>query len=162
MPYETGDSPRDPSLKEEARSVADAAKAGYEELREEVKQGGEEVLSGAKQKAYETAETQQQLIGENLEAVAIALKASVDSLRDQGQDRMADYWRVASDGVDSLAKRLKDKPLPEMWMEAERYVREQPGFAFGGAVAAGFLLSRFLKSSSSPDSTARRAPRDVI
>lgn len=148
MQHETGDSARDPSLKAQAHEVADAARAGYEELREAAKQGGEEVVAEIRQTAYDTAESQRHLISENLEAIARALQASVDSLRDQGQDKMADYWHIAADGADDLARRLKDKPVEEMWVEAERYVREQPTLAFGGAMAAGFLLSRFLKSSS--------------
>ncbi len=157
MQHETIGSQREPSLKEEARQAGGEAKAEYEELRDVAKESAQEAIAGAKQQVRETAETQRHLIGENLEAIAIALQASVDSLREQGKETLADYCHVAAGGVDDLASRLKDKPLEEMWVEAEHYVREQPSLAFGGAVAAGFLLSRFLKSSS-PDAPARAAP----
>jgi ElaB/YqjD/DUF883 family membrane-anchored ribosome-binding protein len=154
MQYETGDSRREASLEETARRAGGAAKAEAEELREEAKQVGREAMAEVKQTAHDTAESQQQQLGETLATLARALQAGVDTLQQEGRGQLAESWHVAVEGLDDLGARLRDRSPERMWAEAEAFVRERPALAFGGAVAAGFVLARFLKSSA--PATARR------
>jgi ElaB/YqjD/DUF883 family membrane-anchored ribosome-binding protein len=148
MQYETGDSRREASLEETARGAAEAAKAEVAELREEAKQVGREAVAEVKQTAHDTAETQQHRLGETLEALAHALQAGVESLQQEGRGQLAESWHVAVEGLEDLGTRLRERSPERMWAEAEAFVRERPALAFGGAVAAGFVLARFLKSSA--------------
>ena len=145
-------------LRREAESVADSAKREAASLRDEIAHEAREAAEEAKREAEHYADEQRIAAGESLEAIAVALQASVDSLRDQGHSGLADYWQGIADGAGDMAERIKDKPVGDLLHEAERYAREQPGLAFGGAMAAGMLIARFLKASSpTPPSTRRGA-----
>jgi len=134
--------------RETARAFSESAKQEYRGLMDEAKRGAQDAAHKGQQRAHEHAEEQREVAGQSAAAVASALHAGVEPLREQGQEAIARYWSAAADGVGELAERVKDKPVEALWEEAERYVREQPGVAFGGAMAVGFALSRFLKSSS--------------
>lgn len=139
-------------LSHDAREAANSASHAFREearsLKDEAKQSAQDAGQEAKQRAQAYAEEQRDVAGMGAAAVAAALRAGVDPLREQGQEAIANYWAAAADGADDFAERIKGKRAEELWHEAERYVREQPGVAFGGAMAVGFALSRFLKSSS--------------
>ena len=68
-----------------------------------------------------------------------------------------------ANSVHDVARRLEDtaytvrnKNVDELVETFDHYARQQPGIVFGGAVIAGVVLSRFLKSSArvSPTSGA--------
>ena len=58
------------------------------------------------------------------------------------------YTDQAADGVDRMARSLRDQDLETTLHQAEDFARWQPAVFMGGAVALGFMLSRFLKSSA--------------
>jgi len=50
--------------------------------------------------------------------------------------------------VDSLSEQLANRNVNELLDSAAQFARTQPALCIGGAVAAGFALARFLKSSA--------------
>jgi ElaB/YqjD/DUF883 family membrane-anchored ribosome-binding protein len=55
----------------------------------------------------------------------------------------------SAEQIDSLSGRLRDSDADKIISDAEDYVRQRPAFSIGGALAAGFLLARFVKSGAS-------------
>jgi hypothetical protein len=161
--YAPGVSPRErhegvPSqeeLRDTAGAVAGAVKDEYRDVRGQVSRQAREAAESVRETARSYGEHQREAVGANIEAIVTALEAGVHSLEEQGRDTAAAYGRQAAAGVEDLAAWIREKSLPEVWQEAETYARRQPAVAFGGAVAAGFLLARFLKSSA-PAETPRR------
>ncbi len=54
----------------------------------------------------------------------------------------------AAQGLESVSTALRERSFGELASELKSLTRRQPAAAFVGWVAAGFALSRFLKSSS--------------
>ena len=59
----------------------------------------------------------------------------------------ADYVHVAADSVESAASHLRSRSVEDLIGAFNRFARQQPVAAFAGAVLAGFVVSRFIKSS---------------
>jgi hypothetical protein len=70
-----------------------------------------------------------------------------DTLDDKAPE-IARLMHKAADRADRLAQDVRDKSPDELFDMASDYARRNPRVFFGGAIALGFLLSRFLKSGS--------------
>jgi hypothetical protein len=134
-------------LRRSAEEAQEAIKEESSKLRDDVSAEAKAQAESLKERAGAEAERQRVAIADHIGAFASALRAGVDALESEGRNEMAGYWRTAADSAGRLAERVKDKPLAEAWQEAEDYVREEPALGFGGAMVAGFMLARFLKSS---------------
>lgn len=145
-------------LKDTARAAGDAVKEELRAAKEEVMEEGRAALQKAEGEAREFADQQRAVAAEKVSAIARALRAGARELAQADQPEFADYSKQAAAGIDDLADWIAHKPLQEVWREAEAYARRQPMIAFGGALTAGFLLARFLKSSSA--ATGAAAARD--
>lgn len=121
-----------------ARNVAEQTRGQAERIAREATEAGRDIMD--RQRASVAAE---------LEAIVKALKKAADAFHDEHQDSIADYTRRAADGLSRLSHDLRDKDLDTLIDNVNDYARRQPGVFLGGAVAAGFLLSRFLKSGKS-------------
>lgn len=59
----------------------------------------------------------------------------------------ADYVHTAASKIETAADELRSRSMDELIGSFTRFARRQPAAAFAGAVLAGFVLSRFLKSA---------------
>ncbi len=141
-------------MREAAGEVAGAVKDEYETLREESLTAVREAAGTARQQLHDYVDERQSAIAENVQAIADAMQESAGSLETQNRDTVANYWRRAAVGTEDLARWLESKSAQELWQQGQTYARRQPGLAFGGAVAVGFLLARLLKSSE-PEAESR-------
>jgi hypothetical protein len=60
----------------------------------------------------------------------------------------AEYVHTAGESLENAAAHLRDHSVEDLFDSFSRFARRQPIAAFGGAILAGFVLSRFIKSSS--------------
>jgi len=134
-------------LRRGAEEVADAIKQESGTLREDLSAAAADHAETIRREAGDAVDAQRFEAADSICAVASALQAGVDALESDGQHAIAGYWRTAADGANQFADRVRHKPLGDIWHEADGYVREQPLLGFGGAMLAGFMLARFLKSS---------------
>jgi ElaB/YqjD/DUF883 family membrane-anchored ribosome-binding protein len=67
---------------------------------------------------------------------------------DDKAPELARLLRDVASRTDRFADNLRHRSADEMMDMAASYARENPRVFFGGAIAIGFLLSRFLKSSA--------------
>jgi hypothetical protein len=57
------------------------------------------------------------------------------------------YVHWAADRLERAADELRNRNIEDLFDSFTRFARQQPAAAFAGAVLAGFVLSRFLKSA---------------
>jgi hypothetical protein len=91
---------------------------------------------------------------EGMRAFAQAIKTAAQEL-DEQSPQVARYVRDAADRVQSLSGNIEGRNITELMRSASDLAKSQPTMFFVGAVAAGFALSRFLKSSSHIDEIRR-------
>lgn len=129
------------------------------EVAGQAKQQGQQLAQQARQQAGDLANrgTEQlkgQLANQKHEAsqrmvpVQSALRETGQQLRKQGQGSVAGYADKAADQVERFSGYLRETEVDEIMDEARGFARRRPAVFLGGAVALGFLATRFLKSTS--------------
>ena len=121
----------------ELAALADSAKAKLGEVAEPVKE-----------KAIEIASQQKDAGAEQVGHFARAMHGAASALESE-MPQFADYVHDAGQKLESLAADLRNGSVDELMDKFGQYAKNQPALLFGGAVVAGFALTRFLKSSAS-------------
>jgi ElaB/YqjD/DUF883 family membrane-anchored ribosome-binding protein len=129
------------SLKETSRSVV-----------ADVKSEASTLAAGATEKARSLAEDQKNAGAERLSSVASAVDRAAGDL-EEASPHTARLIRQAAAKVEDFSSQLRDSSVDDLVTTARDFARRQPVAVFGGAVVAGILLSRFLKSTAEPDTT---------
>jgi hypothetical protein len=129
------------------------------QVTDQAKQQGQQIAQQARQQAGELAnrgseQVKSQLANQKHEAsqrmvpVQSALRETGQQLRKQGQGSVAQYADQAADQVERFSGYLRETEVDEIVDEARGFARSRPAVFLGGAVALGFLATRFLKSTS--------------
>jgi hypothetical protein len=108
---------------------------------------GAEQAEPIKQKALGFAEEQKRVGAERLVDAAHAASRAADDLEGK-LPYAAKCVRDAAAGLERASSAIKEHGIEEVPALFSKAARAQPLAVFGGAVLAGFLLSRFLKSSA--------------
>jgi hypothetical protein len=145
-------------MKETAKGVASEAARASADLSSDLKQAAQAAQRAAKAQASEfaadvghelghSAEQQKARGVEAMQGFARAINSAAGEL--EGQSPMvARYVRDAAHNVENLSNNLRGKSVTELMRAASDLARSQPAVFIAGAVASGFALSRFLKSSA--------------
>lgn len=112
------------------------------------KQYAGDMASRAKDKSRSMFEQQKVSALGQVGSVAQAIRSTASNLQGEGQDQTARYVNMIADQLESIGGRLRDKDLDTLVEDAQNLARRAPGTFIVGSVVAGFLLARFLKSSS--------------
>lgn len=96
--------------------------------------------------ASDFAEAGKQQGAERIDRLGRAVHGAADEI---GKEipQAADYVHVAADSLESAASHLRSRSVEDLIGAFNRFARQQPVAAFAGAVLAGFVVSRFIKSS---------------
>ena len=136
-----------------ASDVSSQADKAADEVRQAAQSAGDVVRAGADQAVDEArhmrrdmADRQRQRAAASLGGMASALHKSARDLEKES-GTMARYTDMAADRLDEVAGYLRGADWHEIKSGTENFARRQPYWFIGGAVAAGFVLARFLKSS---------------
>ncbi len=123
----------------------------------DLKQQGAEIGDALKERGKDMLARQKDGAAEQVESLAEALRGGASGGRDDDGARRdsARLANAAADRLESLGRQLREKDLDSLLADAEDMGRRSPGAFFAGSVVAGFLLSRFLKSSADRRSYAR-------
>jgi hypothetical protein len=134
----------------------EAAKTASRAVQEQASQFAADVGHELKK----TAEDQKMRGVEAIQCFARAIGSAAGEL-DSQSPRIAQSVRDAAQKVDGLSHNISGRNVDELMNAATELARSQPMLFIGGAIAAGFALSRFLKSSASSHvSTSRVSPQD--
>ena len=101
-----------------------------------------------KESAAQLAEQQKKSGAHQLSGIAGAVHAAADQL-DQQLPGAARYIHDAAERIDHAASDLRNRNFADIADGVRRVGQERPLALFGGAVLAGFVLTRFLKSGQS-------------
>jgi hypothetical protein len=156
-----GEMARDAGLTQSARSSAkslehdikDAARTANRAVREQASQ----LASDVGRELGETAEGQKMRGVEAIRSFAKAISSAAAELEDQSP-QIARSVRDAASKVEGLSDNLSHHSIDQLFKAATDLARQQPMLFIGGSIAAGFALSRFLKSSGGND---RRETTDM-
>ena len=129
------------------------------QVTEQAKQQGQQLAQQARQQAGDLAnrggeQVKSQLANQKHEAsqrmapIHTALRETAQQLRKQGQGPVAEYADGAAERVERFSGYLRETEVDEITDEVRGFARSRPALFLGGAVALGFLGTRFLKSSS--------------
>ncbi len=122
------------SIRDKASEAADEAKGVASSIAEQ-----------ARARLNEIVDQQKAAGADKIAGVAKAAHSAADNL-DETNPHMARLVRSAADNVDKVAEDFRSRDIGEVFATVASFGRRQPVAFFGGAVLAGFLLSRFLKS----------------
>lgn len=121
-----------------------ASQAG-EQIKQQASNWAEDAKSRGKQMLHERKSS----AAEQMSGVARALRQSAEQCQqEEGQQGAGRVLEQAASGLEQLSDMLRKRDIDSMIEQAGTLMRRQPALFVGGAIAAGFVLSRFLKSSS--------------
>jgi hypothetical protein len=135
-------------LAQSAAGQARAVKHEAREATEEVARDARKMAHQVKEQAYSTADRQKDAAAQQIGGWAQALRTASDDLHSRGQDTTAAYVRQAADGLERASGTVRTRDVDELIGSVEDFARRQPVAFLGGAVAAGFGLARFVRSSA--------------
>ncbi|HEY0845886.1 MAG TPA: hypothetical protein VGE12_11000 [Noviherbaspirillum sp.] len=129
-------------------SATGSIKESGSKIANEARKYAGDMTNRAKEKGRTMFDQQKETAVGQVHSVAHAFRNTAGNLQGEGQNQVARYIEMAADQLESLGGRLREKDLDTLVADAQNMVRRSPGTFFAGSVAAGFLLARFLKSSS--------------
>lgn len=140
-------------------STADISQAGQDESQSRVggmlRAGKDEAYHEAKAMVRDVADRQRTRAASTVDNMAGALHRAARDLG-SGNEAMGRYTEMAAERLDEMADYLRQARLDDMMRGAEDFARRQPYWFVGGAMAAGFLLARFVKTSGAAQQDMRR------
>ncbi len=104
-------------------------------------------MADAIDQAEEVAERQKKAGAERVDEMAKAIHGAADELSKQ-MPQAAELVHAAASRLEQGAETVRERNLRDLMGTFSDLGRSEPLALFGGAVVAGFAISRFLKSSS--------------
>ena len=146
-----------PSNKDEAVDTFKAGIArGAHEISSEVVHVASDVAGQAKNLAESKLHEGKNFAGDQLGAVASALRSTSDVLRSK-DSALTDYVERAASSLDDVSMYLGTRTLAQLINDVEGFARREPAMFLGGAFFAGLLGGRFLKAAT--PSIGSKGPR---
>jgi hypothetical protein len=151
--------PNSESLGSAAASLSNDLKDAANSASRAVKEQASEFVSSVGHELSKTAEDQKARGVEAIQGFAKAITCAANELQAQSPG-LARSVRDAATKVEGFSENIGNRDINELMKAATELARAQPMLFIGGAVAAGFALSRFLKSSASSEDQARTGHSD--
>jgi hypothetical protein len=137
-------------LRSARRNASDKQESSEPLLSSEVEQAQKTASAATnrvKKRARDFAEQQKSTGADQIGGVAHAMEAAAGELKRQ-MPKAAEYIEEVAGRFDTMASTLRQRSVDDILDSATAFARKQPILFFAGAVATGFALSRFAKSSA--------------
>ena len=122
-----------------------------QDLLQQAKQTTNEVVNQVQQQASNQLNRQKETAASELSTVVNAVRRFGETLNNEGQGpiaRMAaQYGDKAADGLDRVARYLREQDAKQLLNDVQSFGRRQPALLIGGAFLLGFAGARIIKSS---------------
>lgn len=118
-----------------------------EDVKERTRQTARDVKSTAQQQASSLLDQQKGMAADQTGRLAAVLHKMAEQFDEQDQHQFSSYANNLARSTDALSERLRDKDIDTLLTQAQDFSRRQPAIFMGGAIATGFLLARFMRSS---------------
>ncbi|WP_404465313.1 hypothetical protein LG331_03395 [Vreelandella aquamarina] len=119
----------------------------HETLKQKGQQSADEIKDAAREQAESVYERQRDNAANHTHTLGTVLKNAADEFDRQQQPFCSEQARKLAGHTERLSQHMRDKDLHSLCRAAEDYGRREPAMFIGGAIAAGFLVTRFLRSS---------------
>lgn len=106
-----------------------------------------EIGAPVKDKAIEVASQQKDAGADRLQTAGRAIHGAAREL-ESSMPQIAGYVHDVGKQLENLASDIRGGSIDELMSKLGALSKDQPALVFGGAMLAGFALSRFLKSSA--------------
>lgn len=136
------------TAKKSASELATAAKTQTKEAATQVSQQAQRTIEEATTRAEVTADAQKEKAATRLAGVASALRETGKNLQEQPDDSLSHYAHGAADQIDQWAHYLEKQDVRGLLHDVQQLAHRQPELFVAGALATGFFLGRFFKSST--------------
>lgn len=118
------------------------------QMADDAKQQAKSLASQAAEQGKSALNQQKDSAAQRVDNVGGAFRHAADELQEKGQSQTGYYVGMVADQLESLGQQLRNKDANSLIRDAENLSRRSPMLFFGGALLAGFALSRFMKSSA--------------
>lgn len=135
------------TTRDEAGAVTEKAKEQAGAVAEEAKHEAMHLVDDARQQLRDEAASQTQRAATSLRELGEQLDRIARG-EAPGEGPANDLAQHAADGVHRLADTLQGRRPEDLLSDVKRFARQRPGMFLAGAVGAGFLAGRVLRSSS--------------
>jgi len=126
----------------------------------EVKAKIGEMAEPLKDRAEQLAQDQKEAGTGHMRTLATAVHGAAREL-ESGMPKIANAVHDVAQKIEQTADDLRTRNMDELFEGFDRYARQQPAIVFGGALMAGFVLTRFLKSSAKPAPMVRTGTGEI-
>jgi hypothetical protein len=133
--------------KDAVGEAAQTAKTEASNLGHDLKAHGEQLVHDARARAEDMAEQQKAAGADQVEGMARAAGKAADEL-EATSPQLAQYVRQAASAAEDFSRSIRNRNFGEILEDVTAYARREPVMFFGITVAAGFAISRFLKSTA--------------
>lgn len=116
-------------------------------LKERARDSAEDVKGAAQHKAARLFDNQKTAAAEQTHKVSQVLHKMGDEFDQQQQTTFSRWANQLASQTDRVSDQLRHQDLQHLLHDAGAYSRREPMLFMGGAIAAGFVVSRFLRSS---------------
>ena len=106
------------------------------------------LTQAARSRTMSYLEERKSLLAENVGGMASAARSAAEQFDEHGNRAVADYIQRAADGLERFSDAVRHRDISSLMGDAEDFARRQPAVFIGAGVAVGFMLARFLRSSS--------------
>jgi hypothetical protein len=114
---------------------------------EEVKSQVSDLTQVAQEQASSFLGEQKGMAAERIGGVANALRSAGHELAENDESMLAQYTDSLAGQLDRFSNTLRDREIGSLIDDAKQLAHRQPELFVAGALAAGFVLGRFFKSS---------------
>jgi hypothetical protein len=122
-----------------------------QDLMKDAKQTASEVVNQVQQRAGDQINRQKESAASELNTVVNAVRRFGETLNNEGNGPIArfaaQYGDKAANGLDRLAKYLREQDPRRVLDDVQNFGRRQPALLIGGAFLLGFAGARVIKSS---------------
>jgi hypothetical protein len=124
---------------------------GGQDLLQQAKQTTNEVVNQVQQQANSQINRQKETAASELSTVVNAVRRFGETLNNEGEGPIArfaaQYGDKAADGLDRVARYLREQDPKRLLNDVQNFGRRQPALLIGGAFLLGFAGARIIKSS---------------
>lgn len=166
--------PASPTPTQPSKRQTESLDEGLQELSQQgveaVSQAQEQavkLVGMAREQATTQVATQKERAAIVFTAVGSALHEVSREVRGQDEPAIADFIDGAAVEVDRLATMVKNQDMGQLLESTGQFARKQPILFLAAAVATGYVVTRFMKSSSSangasPQDSLAQTARDTM
>jgi hypothetical protein len=132
----------------DASGIGEELGAAASEAGDSVQAAAGELTQTFQQRITSQVTAQQERAVDTLETVALLLQQAGEHARKEDKAGIADYADQAAQQIERFSTAIRDREPDQLLSDTRQLAQQRPGLFLGGALLAGFLGARFLRSSA--------------